>query len=117
MATTNIQYSKSSDMGLNINVGLSGLHRDRDRLNSELAVMRTMITGDASTIDQFDIVVQNGGYGGWTANNAVTDSQRTAAKASWDELNSLLAKLNAPSGTGDSTGAALDQCCAKHGVV
>ncbi len=114
MAATFIDMSRGTEFGSN-NARLLRLARDaRDGLGNQLALMNTMLSGDGSSIAHFDLVVQEVGYGGWVANNAVTDAQRTQAKSSWDELNSLYAKLSAT--TGDVTGTAISQACAKHGV-
>jgi hypothetical protein len=114
MATTFINMSRVTEAGQN-NARFLRMARDaRDGLRNQLALMFTMIDGDGSSIAHFDQMVTEVGYGGWVANNAVTDAQRTQAKASWDELNSLSAKLSAV--TGDVTGTAITQGCAKHGV-
>ncbi len=116
MSADFISFNKQLEQPASVCNNLRNIRSGRDGLNEDLAIFKRMITGDASTIDQFDLAVQNFGFGGWVPSNAVTDAQRTLAKASWDELNSLAAKLNAPGGSGDATGAATDQACAKHGV-
>lgn len=114
MATTFIDMDRGTEFGRN-NAAYLKMARDaRDGLKNQLALMATMLSGDGSSIAHFDQMVTEVGYGGWVANNAVTDAQRTQAKASWDELNSLYAKISAT--TGDVTGTAITQACAKHGV-
>ncbi len=114
MSATFIDMSRSTEVGRNNASYLLQARNARDGLVHQLAIMATMLSGDGSAIAHFDLVVTEVGYGGWEANNAVTDAQRTAAKASWDELNSLSAKLSAT--TGDVTGTAISQACSKHGV-
>lgn len=116
MATTFLPLNKSMEQPSSVCNSRRAVRNGRDELNHDLAIMRTMIDGDGSSIAQFDLVVQNYGYGGWVANNAVTDAMRTIAQESWNELNSVAAKLSAPGGQGDATGAAIDQACSKHGV-
>ncbi len=116
MATTFISFDKTREQPASVCNALRSVRDGRNNLNADIAIFKTMITGDASTIDQFDLAVQTYGFGGWVASNAVTDAQRTLAQQSWNELNSLAAKLDEASGVGDSTGAAIDQACAKHGV-
>ncbi len=114
MATTFIDMSRATEFGRN-NARFLQMARDaRDGLKNQLALLTTMVNGDGSNISHFDLVVTEVGYGGWVTANAVTDAQRTQAKASWDELNSLYAKISAT--TGDVTGTAITQACAKHGV-
>lgn len=114
MAVTFIPLNRATDGGRDVINLLLQARTARDGLENRLAVMATMLSGDGSSIAHFDVMVQQMGYGGWEANNAVTDAQRTQAKASWDELNSLSAKLSAT--TGDVTGTAITQACSKHGV-
>ncbi len=114
MAVTFITMSRSTPYGAANANSLRQARDARDGLRDQLALMNTMLSGDGSSIAHFDRVVTEVGYGGWAANNAVTDAQRTEAKASWDEMNSLYAKLSAT--TGDVTGTAITQACAKHGV-
>ncbi len=114
MAVTFIDMARSTEFG-GRNATYLRMARDaRDGLENQLALMQTMLSGDGSSIAHFDKMVTAVGYGGWTADNAVTDPQRTQAKASWDELQSLSAKLSAI--TGDVTGTAITQACSKHGV-
>jgi hypothetical protein len=116
MAVTFIEYSKSTEQGGRVSSHLASVRAGRDGLTADLAVFQSMLSGDGSSIAHFDLAVKKYGFGGWVSDNEVTNDQRTAAKASWDELNSVSFKLNSPSGTGDSTGAAINQACAKHGV-
>ncbi len=106
--------SRSTDVGRTNAALLLQARNARDGLENTLAVMATMLSGDGSSIAHFDALVKHVGYGGWVFDNAVTDPQRTEAKASWDELNSLSAKLSATGG--DVTGIAISQACSKHGV-
>ena len=114
MSVTFIDMSRATEFGRNNALFLKMARDSRDGLVHQLALMTTMLSGDGSSIAHFDQVVMSVGYGGWVANNAVTDAQRTQAKSSWDEMNSLSAKMSAT--TGDVTGTAITQACAKHGV-
>lgn len=117
MATTFIDFNDQTAIGRKISRGLQMTKEARDVIRDVIAIMQTAISGDASNINQFDLVVTEGGFGGWTAGNAITDAMRTEAKSSWDELNSLYAKLNCPGGqTAADVGPAITQACAKHGV-
>lgn len=114
MAVTAIGMSRATEGG-RANAAYLGMARNaRDGLKNQLAIMFTMLSGDGSAIAHFDRLVTEFGYGGWVAPNQVTDLQRTDAKASWDELNSVSSKLSAT--TGDVTGTAITQACSKHGV-
>lgn len=117
MATTFIDFNDQSALGRKIVRGVQMPKEGRDVLRDAIAIMQTTITGDASTIDQFDLTVKEGGFGGWTIGNAVTDAMRTQAKSSWDELNSLYAKLTCPAGQSVAdVGPAITNCASKHGV-
>ncbi len=111
---TFIDMSRATSYGSSTAAALKMARDARDGLKNLLAIFTTMLSGDGTLIAHFDQMVMSVGYGGWVAANAVTDAQRTAAKASWDELNSLSAKLSAT--TGDVTGTAITQACSKHGV-
>lgn len=90
---------------------LDGVRRSRDILGQRIAGLTHLINGDGSQDVHYAPIASAGGFqtGGYATTNA-------AARAHWDELNSLYSKLSKPSGQGDETGAAIDQACAKHGV-
>ena len=79
-----------------------------------LAVYQQMIDGDGSNISHFDYVVRRFKYGGHdgTAGTAVTDAQRTVAKAAWDEFQSFMSKFTGD-GAVSSVNAAMLQAFAK----
>ncbi len=106
MSTTNIVYSADTDIRRRITNALRQIRDSRDELRDILAVMQTGIDGDASNATQFTRVAAIGGF-----------VDNDTAKASWDELNSVYAKLVTPGGqTAADVGPAISQACAKHGV-
>ena len=90
---SHIQFNGQPDYGQAFRSHLAQREAGRRGLIDDRDVMQTMIDGDGSQIGHFDEVVRRFGFGGWVANNAVTDTQRTVAKAAWDELNSYLGKI------------------------
>lgn len=101
MATTNIYFNDQTQYGRLLRRGLQQLEEGKDTLNDVLASMPHMIDGDGSDAAQFAEVTSRYGF----ASNA-------AAKAAWDELNSVLFKLNTNASV-DSVNAALLQAFAK----
>lgn len=96
MAITHLQFNDNLQHGRLLRSGLS-LETARETLIKARDCMQTMIDGDGSSIAHFDEVVRKFGCDGWVADNAVTDPQRTVAKAIYDELNSALFKLTTDS--------------------
>ena len=111
MASNHIQYDKSKDIARNLDRGLSMLLEAKELLTNVLAAQVQMIDNGGATTDDFDQLATQGGYvaGDYATANA-------AAQASYNELASLLAKLNTD-GSVSNVDAAIKQICAKHGVV
>lgn len=103
MATTHISFNDGTRWGRQLRNVLDNLERGLDEGNDLLAVMTHMIDGDGSNASHFDLVTTNFGF----ADNA-------HAKAAWDELNSMMFKLNTNSSVSD-VNAALLQAFAKMG--
>ncbi len=101
MALDHISYNIGTQHGAMLRNGLTLLEDGLDRLNDLLATMARMIDGDGSDAMHFAYMQEKFGF----ASNA-------AAKSAWDELNSLLAKLNTDSQV-TSVNAALLQAFAK----
>jgi phosphoribosylformylglycinamidine (FGAM) synthase-like amidotransferase family enzyme len=74
-------------------------------LEHQRATMIQMRDGDGSSAAHYDILATEGGYSAGDYADA-----NTAAKASFDELDSLYATLNS------GAVAAINQACAKHAV-
>ncbi len=90
---------------------LRAIREGRAILGQEIAVALQMRDGDGSLASHYDVFASKKGY----VANDYADAN-TAAKAGFDELNSLYAKLVKPAGQGDETGVAIDQACGKFGV-
>lgn len=111
MAANYIEFDKQSDVGRMVTRGLQLLREGREVLGNARAILIEMRDGDGSQAAHYDVIVGEAGY---TANDYA--DANTAAKASFDEIDSLYSKITAPGGQGDSTGAAITQACARHGV-
>ena len=83
MATTHLAFNDQLTHGRMLRRGLDQLEEGREGINDVLASMTTMIDGDGSSAAHFTLATAKFGF--------PTDA---AAKAAWDELNSLAAKFN-----------------------
>lgn len=90
---------------------LRAIREGRAILGQEIASAVQKRDGDGSLAAHYDVFAAKLGF----VANDYADAN-TAAKAGFDELDSLYAKLIKPAGQGDATGAAIDQACAKFGV-
>lgn len=111
MAANFIDFDRQSDVGRQIARGLQLIREGREALSNARAILIQMRDGDGSDAAHYDLVAIEVGY-----QAADFASANAAAKASFDELDSLHAKITAGAGSGDSTGAAITQACAKHGI-
>lgn len=101
MATTNIYFSSDTHYGRMLRTGLNNLENGYEIFNDALANMTHMIDGDGTSATHFTEVTTRYGF----LNN-------DHAKAAWDELNSLMAKLNTDASV-SNVNAALLQIFAK----
>lgn len=101
MAVTHIQFNQGTQHGALLRSGLTLLEDGLDRLNDLKATLQLMIDGDGSSAAHFAYMQERLGF-----------SDNAAAKAAWDELNSLLFKLSTNSSV-DNVNAALVQAFAK----
>ena len=102
MPLDNIQFdSTTSTHGRYLRQGLQGLNNGFDDLNEVLANMNHMLNGDGTAEAHFTEMTARYGFG----TNAI-------AKAGWDELNSVMAKLNTDASV-TSVNAAIKQILAK----
>lgn len=111
MAANLIKFDRTKDIPRDVTRALQMIREGKEVLGHVREVIIQARDGDGSQSAHYDLVASEGGYeaGDYADANA-------AAKASFEELDSLYAKLNAGAGVGDSTGAAITQACAKHGV-
>lgn len=110
MAATIILYDRESNVMRPVVRFLQQLREARDGLTTQLAVLTQYRDGDGSSATHYDLLAVSGEFvaGDYADANA-------AAKASYDELSSLVGKLTTNSNITDVL-AALNQACAKHGV-
>lgn len=97
MAVAHINFNAGTPHGGLLKNGLSRLEDALNNLNELKATMQLMIDGDGSQTAHFPYMQEKFGF---------TDN--AGAKAAWDELNSVLFKLNTNSSV-DSVNAALLQ--------
>lgn len=110
MAANFIELNKTSDVGRILTRGLQMVREGREALRQARAILIQMRDGDGSDAAHYDLVASKAGY---VANDL--GSANAAAKASFDELDSLFSKLATDNAT-SNVAAAIDQACAKHGV-
>lgn len=103
MAATFIQVNKNSDFSRPMIRALQLLREGFQVLEGYRAQAIQARDGDGSDASHYD---QNATLGGYVAGDYA--SADAAAKASFDEIDSLYALLNE---------AAINQACAKHGIV
>ncbi len=110
MAAPIILFDRNTDVGRRIVRYLQMVREAREGLAETLAVLVQMRDGDGSQASHYDLLAVQAGF---TAGDYA--DANTAAKASHDELASLIFKLTTNSSITDML-AAMDQACAKHGV-
>jgi hypothetical protein len=110
MAANLIKLDKTKEIPRMATRGMLLVREGLETLGHARLAMIQARDGDGSLASHYDLLAAEGGYtaGDYADANA-------AAKASFDEVDSLYAKL---SGNGSVTdvNAAILQCCAKHGV-
>lgn len=98
MAAALIQIDDTKDLGRQLVRAISLLRDGRETLTHALAHFTQAVDGDGSNISHFALPVSLGVF-----------PSTTAAKASWDEIQSLNFVIS-------SAETAINQACAKHGV-
>lgn len=96
MAVTHILYNKGTQYGALLKAGLQGMEIAFDGLNNLKATMALMIDGDGSQDSHFTYLANQFGF-----------DTPALAKAGWEELNSLLFKLNTNDSVSDVNAALL----------
>lgn len=108
MATSNIPFDRSVQFGQEIKALLTAYRKVVTDGPLILAAMAHMVDGDGSSSTHFTELATGG---------SVPVFENVAdAKASWDELQSVNAKLTTDASV-TNVQAALLQVCAKHGVI
>ncbi len=110
MAAGIIQFDRNADVMRPVVRFLQMVREAREGLKNALAVMTQHRDGDGSQAVHYDLLALAGDFS--AGDYATADA---AAKASYDELASLNAKLTTNASVSDVL-AAVDQACAKHGV-
>lgn len=111
MAANHIKFDDTTNLGRNLKRGLQMLLEAKQLLTDVLAVEVQMIDNGGAAVTDFDLMTAEGGYA--AGDYATADH---AAQASYNELASVLAKLNTD-GSVTNVDAAIKQIAAKHGVV
>jgi len=101
MAIQNLHFNDQISHGRMLRRGLQMLEEGRDGLIDLVATMTLMIDGDGSDAAHFGEVTTRFGF----TSNAMS-------KAAWDELNSMLSKVNG-NGSVSNVLAAMDQAFSK----
>lgn len=101
MAVGHIGFNPASSHGGPLKDAITSFNDGLDQLNELFATMTQMKDGDGSQASHFDYAVAKFGF---------TDN--VAAKAAYDELNSVLAKLNTDASV-SNVNAAINQMIAK----
>lgn len=101
MAVAHIYFNHGSPHGALLHSGLQRMEGALADLNEIKGTMQLMIDGDGSNVAHFEYMKEKFNF---------TDT--TAAKAAWDELNSMLFKLNTNDSV-SSVNAALLQAFSK----
>lgn len=111
MAANFIEFDRATEIGRQLARGLQMVKEGRDILVGVRDAMIQMRDGDGTSAIHYNVLTSEAGY----VANDYADGD-AAAKASFDELDSLLSKLNTDNSV-SSVKAAMDQACAKHAVI
>ncbi len=109
MSVTHLGYDENTEYGRKLSRFISLLQEALNSGNSILGIMNRMKDGDGSQAVHFDYLVSRFGFEG-----VDTAAKQTVAKATFDELNSLMFKLNTDSSVSD-VNAAIKQIGEKLG--
>lgn len=110
MAAQYLDFDKTAEPMRQAIQGLRQVREGRAALANARAIMVQMVDGATSAAANFDLFATECGFQAGDYADA-----NTAAKASFDEIDSLHAKLFATGSTSE-VDQAITQCCAKHGV-
>jgi len=111
MAAAHIKFDDSKSISRNLKRGVQMLNESIVILNGTLAAITQMVDNGGAQTTDFALFATEGGY---SAGDYA--SPAAAAQASYNELASLLFKLNRDSSVAD-VNAAIKQVAAKHGIV
>lgn len=111
MAANYVEMDKNTEVPRMKARGLQMIREGRQVLRDARLIDFQLRDGDGTQDAHYALNAQEGGF---VANGYATPA--AAARKSFEELDSLLTKLNNGAGQGDATGAAIDQACAIHGV-
>lgn len=118
MATTStyIKGDEASKTYRNLLRYLQMLRESVDGLADVREVIIRMRESDGTSTTHYNLVASECGYEATLIENeSQTPTAQAAAKASFEELDALLAKLNTDNAV-SVVRTAIDQACAKHGV-
>lgn len=105
MAAAFIDYDPTTPAGRLMARALQLLREGKEVLSHVREILIQMRDGNGSQDAHYALNATEIGF-----------ASATTARASFEELDSLHAKVTAGAGVGDATGAAIIQACAKHGV-
>jgi hypothetical protein len=110
MAAGIILFDEQTEPMRKVVRGLGLVQEGKQVLIDALAIMEQYRDGDGSSAAHYDLLAVAGTFasGDYASANA-------AAKASYDEVASVLGKINTD-GSVSNVSAAIAQACAKHGV-
>ena len=103
MPVSHISFDSNSEYGQQLRSSLNSLEKGKDDLNDLLGVMATMLDGDGSQAAHFEYFIPRFGF-----------PDTATAKAAYDELQSLMFKLNTDAQV-DFVNAAMTQVFNKFG--
>ena len=110
MAAQIIQYDPTKQPVADAVAAMRQIRDARERLKRARDVMIRFRDGDGSVASHYDLLATACAYVAGDYADA-----NTSAKASFDEIDSCISKLTTDGSITDML-AAVDQCCAKHGV-
>lgn len=95
MSVPHINIPNSTPHSNLLHSALSRFEDSFTELNELLGTLALMIDGDGSSPAHFAYMTKKLGSDGWDSTQGEpSEAQNTVTKAAWDELNSLLFKLN-----------------------
>lgn len=111
MAAAHIKFDENKNISRNYKRGVQMLNESLVVLNAVLASITQMVDSGGANAADYDLFAAEGGY-----SSGDYESANHAAQASYNELASLLSKLNANTSVTD-VNAAIKQIAAKHGII